>query len=120
MNYGLVKKSGDDTSKVKAVALDDDMGLISSSLKLLRSSFPDTKEIELEAVNSKFGYVFNKSFKAITGLNETFHNARDIYADMAFNKHGKNEDEETYKAILLGHQAPTISATKYYMGTKVI
>jgi len=113
---GLSKKRSDDDKRVRAFTLDDDHNLIANALKLLRSSLPEAKELEAIKINNKFNHTFNKAFKNI--LNDdryTFHDARDMYSEIAYQRYGKNEDEELFKAKILGHKTPNLSATQHYM-----
>jgi len=117
---GLTKKRSDEEEMVKAISIDGDMELLQKALKLLRSSLPEAQSMTAEEVNSKYNAIFNKNFKSITGLNMTFHEARDVFAELAHKKFGANKEERQYKAEVLGHKEPVEkrTATDHYMTTE--
>ena len=75
-------------------------------------------------VNSKYSHIFNRSFKRITGTNFTFHDAREIYAEIGYLEHGKDNgsdrEEMDFKAEILGHEIDTdrLLSTEHYMTKK--
>ncbi len=103
---GIAKKGGND-SEIKAVALDDDFELLSKLLQQIRKDI-DTKNMTNAQVNSKFNHIFNRALKNITGLKYTFHDLREIFAEMAYLKFGKkngsDREKEDYISDILGHE----------------
>jgi len=119
---GLSKK-GVDNYEIPAVACEEDMNFVKEVLKWLREDL-DTTNMTLKQVNSKFNMVFNRSLKRLTGTNYTFHDLREIYAELCYLKHGKNKgterEELDYKAKILGHEIDIdrLLATEHYMTMK--
>lgn len=115
---GLTKKGLPDM-EVKAVALDEDFDFLKGLISQIRKDV-DTTKLSNQEVNSKYNHVFNRSFKRITGLNYTFHDAREIYAEMAYlklgNKKGTEREEQDFKADILGHEIDKdrLIATDHY------
>lgn len=105
--YKGVDKKGVPDIEIKAVALDDDFKFLNSLLEQLRKDVK-TDNLTNQEVNSKYNHIFNRSFKRITGLNYTFHDAREIYAEIAYIRYGKKKnterEEQDYKADILGHE----------------
>ncbi len=106
MYKGLLKK-GAQNIELKAISLDNDFEFISKLLTQIRSDFDGTIFTNGE-VNNKWGNIFNRAFKRITGTSFTFHNAREIYAEIAYienaQDNGSDREEQDYKASILGHQ----------------
>jgi len=115
---GLAKK-GEENIEIEAVACDD-IEFIKKVLEQLRKDL-DTKELTPRQVNSKFNMVFNRSLKRITGTNYTFHDTREIYAELCYLKFGKKNgterEELDYKAKILGHEIDPdrLLTTEHYM-----
>jgi len=119
---GITKKGQDDV-KIPAVICDDDINFVKSVLMWIRKDL-DTSKLTLKQVNSKYNMVFNRSLKRITGTNYTFHDLREIYAELCYLKHGKvkgtEREELDYKAKILGHDIDPdrLLATEHYMTMK--
>lgn len=119
---GLSKKGVDDF-EIPAVICDDDIEFVKTVLEWLREDL-DTTKLTLREVNSKYNMVFNRSLKRITGTNYTFHDLREIYAELCYLKNGKvkgtEREELDYKAKILGHEVDPdrLLATEHYMTMK--
>jgi len=111
---GLAKKSSNEPELIKAVLLDDEVKFTQDLLKQLR------KDLNVEAmsnlqINQKYNTIFNKAVKRYTGLQISFRDIREIWADICFNKFGSNSNEKVYKAEILGHMAVEVTPTDHYM-----
>ena len=119
---GLSKKGVGDF-EIPAVICDDDIEFVKTVLEWLREDL-DTTNLSLREVNSKYNMVFNRSLKRITGTNYTFHDLREIYAELCYLKNGKikgtEREELDYKAKVLGHEVDPdrLLATEHYMTMK--
>jgi len=119
---GLIKK-GTDGIEIKAVSLDNDFNFLKSLIEQIRKDI-DTKNLSHQQVNSKYNHIFNRSFKRITGTNFTFHDAREIYAEIAYLEFGKNKgterEEIDFKSEILGHEIDKdrLVSTEHYMTKK--
>jgi len=118
--YKGITKKGVDGSEIKAYALDDDFEFLVSLVKQLRKDV-DTKDLKNTEVNSKYNHIFNRSFKRLTGTTYTFHDAREIYAELAYIKFGKEQgtdrEEIDFKSDILGHdiKKDRLVTTEHYM-----
>jgi phage terminase Nu1 subunit (DNA packaging protein) len=105
--YKGIMKKGHDGVEVKAYSLDDDYELLSKLLKQLREDI-DTSNMTNQEVNSKFNHIFNRALKNITGLKYTYHDLREIFAEMAYLKYGKkngsDREKEDFISDILGHE----------------
>jgi len=105
--YKGIMKKGSEGVEVKAYSLDDDYELLSKLLKQLREDI-DTSNMTNQEVNSKFNHIFNRALKNITGLKYTFHDLREIFAEMAYLKFGKkngsDREKEDFISDILGHE----------------
>jgi len=119
---GLTKKGLPDT-EIKAISLDNDFDFLKGLIAQIRKDV-NTEKLTNQEVNSKYNHVFNRSFKRITGLNYTFHDAREIYAEIAYldfgNKKGTEREEQDFKADILGHEIDKdrLVATDHYRTKK--
>lgn len=119
---GIAKK-GSDNIEILAVTLDEDIEFLNKLLMQIRKDI-DTKDMKNTQVNSKYNHIFNRSLKNLTGLKYTYHDFREIYADLAYRKYGlKNgtdREEMDYKSDILGHQIDKdrLTATEHYMTKK--
>jgi len=116
---GLTKKYSD-SFEIKAVALDNDFEFLAKLLQQIRKDI-DTKNMTNAQVNSKFNHIFNRALKNITGLKYTFHDLREIFAEMAYLKFGKkngsDREKEDYISDILGHEInkDRIVSANHYM-----
>ena len=105
--YKGIMKKGHADAEIKAYALDDDFELLSKLLQQLRKDI-DTTKMTNQEVNSKFNHVFNRALKNITGLKYTYHDLREIFAEMAYLKFGKktgsDREQEDFISDVLGHE----------------
>ena len=105
--YKGIMKKGSEGVEVKAYSLDDDYELLSKLLKQLREDI-DTSNMTNQEVNSKFNHIFNRALKNITGLKYTFHDLREIFAEMAYlkfgRKNGSDREKEDFISDILGHE----------------
>lgn len=121
--YRGISKKGVDDSEIKAYALDDDFEFLAGLIKQLRADI-DCTGLKNTEVNSKYNHIFNRSFKRLTGLNYTFHDAREIYAELVYIKFGKkngsDREEINFKSDVLGHEInkDRLVATEHYMTKK--
>jgi len=121
--YKGISKKGVDGSEIKAYALDNDFDFLSSLIKQLRKDV-DTQNLKNTEVNSKYNHIFNRSFKRITGTTYTFHDAREIYAELAYlafgKKKGTDREEIDFKSDILGHEIKKdrLVTTEHYMTKK--
>ena len=119
---GIAKK-GYDSFEIKAITLDKDMNFLNKLLQQIRQDI-DTKNMNNKQVNSKYNHIFNRSLKNITGLEYTYHDFREIYADIAYReygfKNGTDREEIDYKSDILGHTVnkDRLVATEHYMTKK--
>ena len=119
---GIVKKDNSN-SKIKAYSLDTDYEFLAGLIEQLRKDL-DTKDIDTKKVNSNYNRIFNRAFKKLTQTDYTFHDAREIYADLLYIKEGLKEggwsEEFTYKSNVLGHEIKKdrLKATQNYMTKK--
>jgi len=119
---GIAKK-GHENEEIKAVTLDSNFEFLNKLLIQIRKDI-DTSKMTNVQVNSKFNYVFNRALKNITGMKYTFHDLREIYAEIAYHDFGKKEgtdrEEIDYKSDILGHQVDKdrLVATEHYMTKK--
>jgi len=119
---GIAKK-GSDEIEIPAVTLDDDIEFLNKLLTQIRKDI-DTKGMSNQQVNSKYNHIFNRSLKNLTGLKYTYHDYREIYADLAYReyglKDGTDREEIDYKSDILGHQVDKdrLVATEHYMTKK--
>jgi len=119
---GIAKK-GHENEEVPAITLDNDFDFLNKVLKQIRKDIDATKMTNVQ-VNSKFNHVFNRALKSITGLKYTYHDLREIYADLAYRefglKDGTDREEIDYKSDILGHQVDKdrLVATEHYMTKK--
>lgn len=119
---GLTKKGLPD-EEIKAVALDKDFNFLKGLIAQIRKDV-NTEKLTNQEVNSKYNHVYNRSLKRITGLNYTFHDAREIYAEIAYlefgNKKGTEREEQDFKADILGHEIDKdrLVATDHYRTKK--
>lgn len=119
---GLSKKGAGDFS-IPAVICDDDIKFVKKVLEMLREDL-DTSKLTLREVNSKFNMSFNRSLKRIIKKGYTFHDLREIYAELCYLKNGKDKgterEELDYKAKVLGHEIDRdrLLATEHYMTMK--
>lgn len=105
--YKGIAKKGSDNFEIKAYSLDDDYELLSKLLKQLREDI-DTSNMTNQEVNSKFNHIFNRALKNITGLKYTYHDLREIFAEMSYLKYGKkngsDREKEDFISDILGHE----------------
>jgi len=122
---GLLKKGSASTenTNIKAVSLDDDFEFLMQIINQLRTD-TDTSKMTNQEVNSKYSAIFNRSFKHITNTQYTFHDAREIYSEIAYNKFGRKNggerEEIDYKSDILGHQIDKerLISTEHYTTKK--
>lgn len=121
--YKGISKKGIEGSEIKAYALDDDFEFLAGLVKQLRADI-DTTALKNTEVNSKYNHIFNRSFKKLTGTNYTFHDAREIYAELVYLKFGKkngtDREEINFKSDVLGHEInkDRLVTTEHYMTMK--
>jgi len=121
--YRGISKKGIENSEIKAYSLDDDYEFLAGLVKQLRADI-DTTALKNTEVNSKYNHIFNRSFKKLTGLNYTFHDAREIYAELVYLKFGKKDgtdrEEINFKSDVLGHEInkDRLVTTEHYMTKK--
>jgi len=119
---GLDKKNMDEAT-VEAFSLDTDFELLQQLVSQIRKD-TDTTGMTNKQVNSKYNHIFNRAFKRITGTDFTFHDAREIYAEIAYIDFGKDNgterEEMDFKADILGHEIDKdrLLATEHYMKKK--
>jgi integrase len=119
---GIAKK-GSDEVEILAVSLEKDFEFLNKLLNQIRKDI-DTKGMDNKQVNSKYNHIFNRSLKNLTGLKYTYHDFREIYADLAYRefglKDGTDREEIDYKSDILGHQVDKdrLVATEHYMTKK--
>jgi len=105
--YKGIAKKGSEGFEIKAYSLDDDYELLSKLLKQLREDI-DTSNMTNQEVNSKFNHIFNRALKNITGLKYTYHDLREIFAEMSYIKYGKkngsDREKEDFISDILGHE----------------
>jgi len=121
--YKGLSKKGSEGVEIEAVSLDDDFNFLKGLIAQIRKDV-DTKELSHQQVNSKYNHIFNRSFKRITGTNFTFHDAREIYAEIAYLDFGKDKgterEEIDFKSDILGHEIDKdrLVSTEHYMTKK--
>lgn len=119
---GLAKK-GEENLSIEAYSLDDDFKRLSELLIYVQNIL-GTKDMTNQQANSKFNNPFNSAFKRLTGTNFTFHDAREIFADIIFTQSGEDDGtwntEQSFKAKVLGHSVTKerLTATEHYMTKK--
>jgi len=118
--YKGIMKKGSEGVEIKAYSLDDDYELLSKLLKQLRRDL-DTSKMTNQEVNSKYNHIFNRSLKNITGTKYTYHDLREIFAEMAYMKYGKkngsDREKENFISDILGHEInkDRLVAANHYM-----
>jgi uncharacterized protein YbdZ (MbtH family) len=121
--YKGIAKKGTDDAKIKAYSLDTDYEFLQALLVQIRSDL-DTTKLTLKEVNGKYNRIFNRAFKKLTKTDYTFHEVREIWADMFYLQEGYNTGEWTeefnFKAEILGHEIKKdrLKATHNYMTKK--
>jgi hypothetical protein len=121
--YKGVAKKGADDIMIEAFSLDTDFKFLQQLLSRLRKDI-DTSKMTNKQVNSKYSHVFNRSLKRLTGTDYTFHDLREIYAEVAYIKHGRDNgterEEMDFKAKILGHEIDEerLLSTEHYMTKK--
>ena len=121
--YKGVAKKNMDEAMIEAFSLDDDFETLQKIVSQIRKDI-DTTGMTNKQVNIKYSHIFNRSFKRITGTNFTFHDAREIYAEIGYLEHGKDNgsdrEEMDFKAEILGHEIDTdrLLSTEHYMTKK--
>jgi hypothetical protein len=121
--YKGITKKGAESFEIKAYSLDNDFEFLNILIKQLRIDV-DTKKLKNTEVNSKYNHIFNRSFKRITGVNYTFHDAREIFAELAYIEFGKklgtDREEIDFKSSILGHEInkDRLVTTEHYMTKK--
>jgi hypothetical protein len=121
--YKGISKKGIEGSEIKAYSLDDDFEFLAGLVKQIRADI-DTTALKNTEVNSKYNHIFNRSFKKLTGTNYTFHDAREIYAELVYLKFGKkngtDREEINFKSDVLGHEInkDRLVTTEHYMTMK--
>jgi len=121
--YVGVAKKGKEDAKIKAYSLDTDYEFLKALLTQLREDL-DTSKLTAKEVNSKYNRIFNRAFKKLTDTDYTFHEAREIWADMLYlgegYKSGEWTEEFNFKAEVLGHEIKKdrLKATHSYMTKK--
>lgn len=119
---GLDKKNMNE-AMIKVFSLDTDFKLLQQLVSQIRKDI-DTTGMTNKQVNSKYNHIFNRAFKRITGTDFTFHDAREIYAEIAYIDNGKDNgterEEMDFKADILGHEIDKdrLMATEHYMKKK--
>jgi len=117
--YKGIAKKGTNGVELKAFSLDDDFNFLNTLIKQLRTDI-DTKDMKNTEVNSKYNHIFNRSFKRLTETNFTFHDAREIYAEIAYMengyKNGSDREETDFKSDILGHDVDKerLVSTEHY------
>ena len=117
---GLTKS---DKKELEAFTLENDMDFLVEVLNQIRADL-DTTKLKNTEVNSKYNHIFNRSFKRLTGTTFTFHDARELYAEIMYmengNIKGTDREEEDYKASILGHEIDKerLISTNHYMTKK--
>ena len=105
--YKGILKKGSESVEIKAYSLYSDYELLSKLFKQLREDI-DTSNMTNQEVNSKFNHIFNRALKNITGLKYTYHDLREIFAEMAYlkygNKNGSDREKENFISDILGHE----------------
>lgn len=118
--YDGVMKDREEGKSIEAVSLDDDFEFLAGLVEYIHQEI-DTQKMTNVAVNRKFNNIFNNAFKRLTDTGFTFKDAREIYADILYNKEGRDKgtwnEEEAYKAQVLGHAVSkdTLVTTEHYM-----
>jgi len=105
--YKGIMKKGSEGVEIKAYSLDSDYELLSKLFKQLREDI-DTSNMTNQEVNSKFNHIFNRAMKNITGLKYTYHDLREIFAEIAYieygKKNGSDREKEDFISDILGHE----------------
>lgn len=121
--YSGIAKKQTDGIEIKAIALDDDFNFLNTVLKTLRKDI-DTSKLTNTETNNKYNRIFNRAFKRLTNTTYTFHDAREIYAEIAYldfgKKKGTEREEIDFKSDILGHQVDKerLVSTEHYMTKK--
>lgn len=121
--YKGITKKGVDNAEIKAYSLDSDFEFLAGLVKQLRADI-DTTGLKNTEVNSKYNHIFNRSFKRLTETNYTFHDAREIFAELAYlefgKKNGTDREEIDFKSDVLGHEInkDRLVTTEHYMTKK--
>ena len=121
--YNGIAKKGEEDLSIEAYSLDDDFKRLSELLIYVQNIL-GTKDMTNQQANSKFNNPFNSAFKRLTGTNFTFHDAREIFADIIFTQSGEDDStwntEQSFKAKVLGHAVTKerLTATEHYMTKK--
>ncbi len=121
--YKGINKKGVEGQEIKAVSLEEDFDFLVKVLDQVRKDL-DTTKMKNTEVNSKFNHIFNKAFKKITETTYTFHDAREIFAELAYLDFGKikgtEREEIDYKSDALGHEVDKerLVSTEHYMTMK--
>jgi len=121
--YKGVAKKGSQDMKIEAFSLDTDFKFLQQLLNQLRKDI-DTSNMTNKQVNSNYSHIFNRTLQRITGTDYTFHDLREIYAEIAYIKHGRvngtEREELDFKAQVLGHEIDEerLLSTEHYMTKK--
>ena len=121
--YKGITKKGFEDIMIEAFSLDDNFEFLQQLLNQIRKDV-DTTNIPNKKVNSKYSHIFNRSLQRLTNTNYTFHDLREIYAEIAYIRYGKNNgterEEMNFKAKILGHEIDTerLLSTEHYMTKK--
>jgi hypothetical protein len=124
--YKGITKKGAIATEIKAFSLDEDFNFLTKILKQIRNDV-DVTELSNTEVNSKYNHIFNRAFKRITATDFTTHDAREIYAEIAYINHIKATGEERteraeidFKSDILGHvvDKDRLVSTEFYMTKK--
>ncbi len=124
--YKGVAKKESETEEIKAFSLDNDFPFLEKLINQIRKDV-DTTKLTKQEVNSKYNHIFNRAFKRITGTNFTLHDAREIYAEIAYldylkenNLTDSEREEQNFKADILGHEIDKdrLIATDHYRTKK--
>lgn len=118
--YEGIAKKGEEGTSIKAYSLDENFEKLAEILEYIQKVLGTENMTKVQA-NSKFNNPFNNAFKKLTGTNFTFHDAREIFADIMFIESGEDDGtwntEKNYKSKILGHSISNdrLTATEHYM-----
>ena len=121
---GIAKDRSEEDKCIKAYLVEGDFVTISKLLEYVQEHIRETggEGMSPTKINSKFNNPFNGAFKRLTGTGYTFKDARDIYAELLWDKMGEGDswvDKRDFRAKVLGHEYDaSLSTPEHYMGLK--
>jgi integrase len=113
---GLTKGSKDVKAKFY---FDNNVDKLNNMLADIRKTLK-THKLNNKQINDRYSKSLNSAIKKYTNLDVSFHDLREIWADILYKLDAVDESEEEYKSKILGHiyKPKRLSATEHYMTKK--